>query len=206
MCMFIKLQNKFELSVSSYFIKSGSIANHMWQQECIPVGCLLPAAMPPLRPVYTYHLRLRVRQCLHQILSLCQWKRTVWTEWVQNPFWPSSYTQWKFNGDIGGQGDRDGMCKQALGVQGGFCQRHCLPLDRESPPRQRLPQEGTWDQALRNPPPPRRNMGPRSQAESDIIQRPTTTLWTDKHEWKQYLHATSFAGSRNHHIYFESTT
>ena len=38
-----------------------------------------------LRSVYTYRLRLHIRLCLCQILTLCQWKRTVWrTEWVQH--------------------------------------------------------------------------------------------------------------------------
>ena len=30
-----------------------------------------------LRPVHTYRLRLRVRQRLPKMLSLCQWRRTV---------------------------------------------------------------------------------------------------------------------------------
>ena len=53
----------------------------------------------PLKPVYTYRLRLHVGLGHRQSLTLCLWWLSIWrAEWVQNPFCPSNgpfpLTQW----------------------------------------------------------------------------------------------------------------
>ena len=170
----------------------------LWQEECVPVSCLLSVvhcmgrlcleALPDRDP-WT-DTPGQIPPLIETQQTETPWQRPHWTETPgqrpldRDPFLdrvplptPWTKTPWKEHGTR----DRDPLDPDPTGQRPPPAQRSPspLPLDRDTPGRNMRPETET----------PRRNMGQGSQTGSDIIQRtpPPPRGQNNRNVWKHYL-------------------